>query len=472
MSSRWATLALVAAAFPAGSAGTAQIDPLSPIVVPRSQLAELPGAFKIELLSGPTNNARAADDSFDPDDSAADLTRAGRVSGYTLFFGDSSNSALRRGHGLIDAGTTLDLFNTAAQARAFARKTRADLARVRGRNLDGVVLVSSTTFAVRGLHPGTIGLRIVTRVGSRRIYSTYVDFQVNRLLLEAAVSRADAVSSEEQATAVARALAQRVVAYATNKLRSAPLRLPRRPPAQQPVTGVPDLSRMVLRARDLGQGTTAVSGQGYVDDVNALASYSRQFRTDPRTGLVVVRSSVALERTAAEASGRLLVLRSIFTGPEGLDTVISGFAARSGPKVSRPSLDGVRRLSAADEAFSVSASSSTCAKAARSGRSCSRARPVRSGPTVACRSPGRWRAGWRPVPGRCWSRRAGGGTRTHGLLITNQLLYQLSYSGAPAPWYAGAARNTCYPVSGTGACRMRDDPSPRASAALRATAGA
>jgi hypothetical protein len=27
--------------------------------------------------------------------------------------------------------------------------------------------------------------------------------------------------------------------------------------------------------------------------------------------------------------------------------------------------------------------------------------------------------------------RAGGGTRTHDLLITNQLLYQLSYSGAP-----------------------------------------
>ena len=359
MSSRWATLALVAAAFPAGSAGATQVDPLSLIVVPRSELTVLPGAFKIELLSGPTDNARAADDSFDPDDSAAGLTKAGRVSGYALFYGDSSNSALRRGRGLIDAGTTLDLFRTAAQARAFARKTRGDLARVRGRNLDGVVLVSSTTFAVRGLPPSTVGLRIVTRLGNRRIYSTYVDFQVNRLLLEAAVSRADAISSEEQAAAVARALAQRVVAYATNKLRSPPRRLPRRPAAQQPIPDMPDLSRMVLRAGDLGRGTTAVSSQGYVDDVNALASYSRQFRTDPRTGLVVVRSSVALERTAAEASGRLLVLRSIFTGREGLDTVISGFAAGSGLKVSRPGLDGVRRLSAADEAFAVSASFAT-----------------------------------------------------------------------------------------------------------------
>ena len=27
---------------------------------------------------------------------------------------------------------------------------------------------------------------------------------------------------------------------------------------------------------------------------------------------------------------------------------------------------------------------------------------------------------------------AGGGTRTHGLLITSELLYQLSYSGAPS----------------------------------------
>jgi hypothetical protein len=30
---------------------------------------------------------------------------------------------------------------------------------------------------------------------------------------------------------------------------------------------------------------------------------------------------------------------------------------------------------------------------------------------------------------------AGGGTRTHGLLITNQLLYQLSYSGVSISWY-------------------------------------
>jgi hypothetical protein len=34
--------------------------------------------------------------------------------------------------------------------------------------------------------------------------------------------------------------------------------------------------------------------------------------------------------------------------------------------------------------------------------------------------------------------RAGGGTRTHGLAITNRLLYQLSYSGA-RPWYATSA---------------------------------
>jgi hypothetical protein len=116
---------------------------------------------------------------------------------------------------------------------------------------------------------------------------------------------------------------------------------------------------MVLRARDLGQSTATVSNQGYIDDLNAVASYVRQFRVDPSTGLLVVKSGAALERSQAEAAGRMLVLRSIFTGPEGRDTVIGGFAAGIGVQASRPSLDGVRSLSIGDEAFAVSASFTT-----------------------------------------------------------------------------------------------------------------
>jgi hypothetical protein len=355
MRTRWAVLALVAVALPTGSAGAAQVDPLSLLVVPRSELAGLPGEFKIELLSGPTNNARAANDSFDPGDSAAELTKAGRVSGYTLFYGDPSLSALRRGRGLIEVGTTLDLFRTTAQAREFAAKTRRVIARLRGRNLDGVVLDRSTTFAVRGFPRGAIGLRLVTRVGQRRIYSTYVIVQANTLLLESAVTRADKVSGDGLAIALARALVQRLGAYAANRLRAAPVRLPRRPAAEQPTKGTPDLSKMVLRARDVGRAATIVSQQGYIDDLTALASYSRQLRIDPRSGLFVVRSGVSLQRSAAEARGRMLIIRSIFTGPDGRDTLIQNFTGTV-VKATRPRLDAVRSPSVGDEAFSVSAS--------------------------------------------------------------------------------------------------------------------
>jgi len=213
-------LALLALA--AGSADAAPPNPLALMVVPRGELGAAAAGLQVELLSGETTNARAADDSFDPNDTEATITRAGRVAGYTLLYGDPSFSALRRAKGRIDLGSALDLFKTAAQAQAYEAKSLRDLRRVRGRNLDGVVIERFSTFRVRGLGPAATGLRIVQRIGRKRVYGTYVDFQIDRILCEAAVTRADQVNADAQAVRIARTLAGRIVAYARNKLRAKP----------------------------------------------------------------------------------------------------------------------------------------------------------------------------------------------------------------------------------------------------------
>ena len=51
------------------------------------------------LRSGLTTNARAADDSFDPNDTEASLAKAGRVGGYTLVYGDVGWTSFRTGQG-------------------------------------------------------------------------------------------------------------------------------------------------------------------------------------------------------------------------------------------------------------------------------------------------------------------------------------------------------------------------------------
>lgn len=326
-------------------------NPLALMVVPRAQLGRAAAGLQIELMSGATTNARAADDSFDQADTAETVAGFGRVTGFTLLYGDVGLSALRAGKGQIDLGSSIDLFKSAAHATTYERKTLRDLKRVTGKNLNGVVIERSSTFDVNGLGPGATGLRFVQRVGNKRVYSTYVDFQIDRLLCEAIVQRADANNVNRQAISIARTLAARIIAYAQNSLNAQPVTLPRPLGLRQPGKKAPRLDTMVLTNADL-KGKGGVFQQGFAPDDNAIASYQREFRFAPSTGLFQLRTTAALERSPREAAGRMLILRSIFTGPEGAATLAQLIA----PDATAVKREEVRGLGLGDESFSVSVS--------------------------------------------------------------------------------------------------------------------
>jgi hypothetical protein len=339
-------LALVLGAAPAGAAPA---NPFAPLVVPRAQLGAIAQGLEVELTSGTTTNARAADDSFDPADTAATVTKAGRVAGYTLFYGDLGFSALRKGRGLIDVGTSLDLFRNAAKAQAYELKSLADLRRVQGKSLQGVVIEGATAFPVQGLGPGAVGLRVVQRVGKKRIFGTFVDFQIDKILGEAVINRADPTRVDAQVVAIARKLAGRVIAYAGGKLKATAVPLPRPLGTAKPGAKAPDLSAMVPTAEDF-KGKAGVVQQTFAPDDLAIASYIRDYRFGPAAGIYQMRATAALERSRREAAGRMLVLRSVFTGPEGAAT-IAGAVGGSGPA----KLDKVHRPGLGDESFVVGA---------------------------------------------------------------------------------------------------------------------
>jgi hypothetical protein len=333
----------------AGSAGAAPANPAATLVVPRAQLGKAAQDFQVELLSGTTTNARAADDSFDPADTQATVTKAGRVSGYTLVYGDVGFAALRKGSGLIDVGTSLDIFKSPAKAQAYEVKSLRDLSRIRGMNLQGVVVESATGFPVRSLGPGAVGLRIVQRVGKKRIYGTAVDFQIDKILCEAVMNRADNTNVDAQVVAIARKLAGRIVSYARGSLKAQPVPLPRPLGTAKPGGKAPDLSTMVPTAADL-KGKAGVFQQAFLPDDNAIASYVREYRFGPSTGIYQLRATAALQRSRREASGRVLVLRSVFTGPEGAAT-LAQVVGGSGPA----KLDGIRHPGVGEESFAVGA---------------------------------------------------------------------------------------------------------------------
>jgi hypothetical protein len=222
---------------------------------------------------------------------------------------------------------------------------------VRGRNIGGSVVERVSTFPVRGLGPAAVGVRVAQRIGSARLYNTYVDFQLGLLVGEATIWRADAASVDRQAVAIGKVLADRIVRYAQGTLKAAPVTLPRPLGAARPGKNAPNLESMVLKAGDLGRAA-AVTGEGYLPDDNAIGTYFRQFQFQPGSGLQLLRSGVALERSRQEAAGRLLILRSTFGGPEAAAT-LAGIAFSS---ATSPQLDGVRRgLGVGEESFSVAA---------------------------------------------------------------------------------------------------------------------
>jgi hypothetical protein len=225
------------------------------------------------------------------------------------------------------------------------------LARVRGRNLDGVVIERISLFPVRGLGSAAIGIRLVQRVGRKHVYSTYVDFQLDRLLCESVIRRADDTRVDAQAVAIARVLASRIVSYARGKLRAKPVTLPRPLGLSRPGPKAPNLESMALTARDVGR-KARVFDQTYLPDDNAIASYVRRFQFGRGSGLLSLRNQVSLERSRREAAGRMLLLRAVFTGPEGAAT-LAGLVAES-PRAVR--LEAVRRLGVGDDSFAIEVS--------------------------------------------------------------------------------------------------------------------
>jgi hypothetical protein len=346
-----ALLAALAAVLTLGAAaaGAAPANPLAPLVVPRAQLGKAAQNLQVELLSGTTTNARAADDSFDPTDTEATVTKAGRLSGYTLVYGDVGFTALRKGSGLIDVGTSLDIFKSLAKAQAYEVKSLRDLRRVQGMNLQGVVVESASAFPVRSLGPGAVGLRIVQRVGKKRIYGTAVDFQIDKILCEAVMNRADNTNVDAQVVAIARKLATRIVSYAQGSLKAQPVPLPRPLGTAKPGAKAPDLSAMVPTTADM-KGKAGVFQQAFLPDDNAIGSYIREYRFGPNAGIYQLRATAALQRSRREASGRVLVLRSVFTGPEGAAT-LAQVVGGSGPA----KLDGIRHPGVGEESFAVGA---------------------------------------------------------------------------------------------------------------------
>lgn len=189
---------------------SAVADDLASMVLPLEEFGPEFSAFEADEESGFVDNAQAADDSVDPDDTADDIAAEGRISGYDLEFNDPSSAALQSGEGVYLVNTSVELFIDAGAAQANIDKALEEIQELEGEEVDGVILGRFDISSIPGVGDRALLIESSIRVGDTTFYVTTVVFNMGRLLGAATVAHVDDVDRSVRVTEIAKLLEARI----------------------------------------------------------------------------------------------------------------------------------------------------------------------------------------------------------------------------------------------------------------------
>jgi hypothetical protein len=328
-------------------------EELAVMVLPREEFGDLPALEVDPEDSGRVSAREAAKSTTDPRDTAADLRRAGWVDGYELNFSDPNRSAsFKRGEGLIVVGSTVDLFDTETSARAYLLQEIRQLERFRGKDVQGVRLVSFETFDVDVGDEGS-GMELTARVGRVTMHVTGVVFRSGRLVADSGFMRADNQPLRPDAVKVARALESRIQRVLAGQLAAEPVPLPVK---EKPLPSPAQVARMTLGAEDLPAGTR-LAAQGRWTKGPDSVSYFRTFDVAQTmfgtSHLELVRAETRVFRTADAATAALRAAASPAGRNDFARTLVRSFARITGAKAENLEVQRLSRPGANAAGFVV-----------------------------------------------------------------------------------------------------------------------
>lgn len=273
-------------------------DQLAIMVLSADTLGAAAAGLQLDAeTSGVRDNEAAAAGSLDPDDNAAELERAGRITGYELDYADSDLTALAAAEGIYEIGTRVQLFTDAGAASQFLTRQIADYVRLDGAGTSSAYRLNGvSTFSV-DIGDEAIGLTTGIGLGQIPLHGTLVSFRVGPLLATAQLLRSDDVDDAIRVQQIARTLEQRIEGVLRGEVTGEPVPLPA-PRSLGPPASDLDPATMALRLEDLPAGT-AVADEGYVDDTTAVATFRRSFDV---SSLLRLETEVRLLGSSAEAS--------------------------------------------------------------------------------------------------------------------------------------------------------------------------
>lgn len=308
---------------------------LAILVLPAAELEGLAEGLEVADDSGERDNASAAHDSLDPEDTAETLTEAGRIAGYSLTY-DNPNffEVLQRGEGLLSVGTSAELWADADAARKSIEKRLRDFLRFKGEVIDDVELVEVTEFDVDPIGDQSGGIRYTARLDDGAfditLHAALIYVRVDRVVLTAITVRADEEDTQPALQAIGSRLDKRLRAVALGEVSVTPVPIDNGRAEPTPATpgtppaGTPDLASAALRLDDLPEGFVVVE-EGYADapDVEFTRNFDiggdDQFVVIGTTRVISVQNEIAVYASPAEASAFVAAVEAILSGASGAD---------------------------------------------------------------------------------------------------------------------------------------------------------
>jgi hypothetical protein len=319
---------------------------LDQMVVPQGDVGGLPLGLRVTPDSGWRDNRAAAESSFDQNDSAASLDKAGRMTGYELTHYDPTETALHTGRGLLSFFTSVELFENEAAASAYL-----DYRAAYRQSLDGTSPQEGVKFRNVAPFDTSVGeetgyaFREDVMFGKDHVFRTLIGFRRGRIVGTVMFIRADRNDAKPDAVRVAGILDSRIQNALGGKIGEDPVLVPgdgvpldgQKPTTKRP-PGVPDLARVALGPADLPAGIAADLGK-YTRTKPPRITFRRSFFPQGtvigKTRLVGLNNEVHLFESETAASGSLALTVTIINSPDALRTFATNFAATSGLRATK-----------------------------------------------------------------------------------------------------------------------------------------
>ena len=219
---------------------------LSIMPLPAEEIGVLVAGFTVDPDSGFEDAEAAAEDSLDPDDTAADFLEVGFVSGYELSYESEGLEGP-----VLSVRTAVRLWGSAEQARSDLERSVDVLRRAQGETIEGFRFVALEEFEVEPLGATAIGHRstIVLGAAGPEFTQTSVIFQLGPVEGAAFIVTVGAdFDVKADILRLARDLEERVRGVALAQVAGTPVPIPAAE-AEGPVVPTTELER---RAQAMG----------------------------------------------------------------------------------------------------------------------------------------------------------------------------------------------------------------------------